>query len=204
MKFYLKILLLVWFCISKVDAQNITYPRSEVNFDDYLDLVLEVKEIRKDRLLSLDDFLEFSKDENTVILDTRSKAAYNAIHVKGALNLPFPDFTTQNLRKIIPDANTRILIYCNNNIKGDQINFASKTIEVNAKPKVYVPNSTVRHNSKLLSLALNVPTYINLYGYGYRNIYELDEFVDIKDDRIEFELARKARIATLKSINLKE
>ena len=36
-------------------------------------------------------------------------------------------------------------------------------------------------------MALNVPTYINLYGYGYRNVYELDELVDVNDPRVEFE-----------------
>ena len=36
-------------------------------------------------------------------------------------------------------------------------------------------------------MALNIPTYINLYGYGYRNVYELDELVNVKDPRIHFE-----------------
>ncbi|MBK7146479.1 MAG: hypothetical protein IPH76_15185 [Xanthomonadales bacterium] len=36
-------------------------------------------------------------------------------------------------------------------------------------------------------LALNVPTYITLYGYGYRNVYELDELVQVTDPRIRFE-----------------
>jgi hypothetical protein len=36
-------------------------------------------------------------------------------------------------------------------------------------------------------LALNIPTYINLYGYGYKNVYELDELVNVNDKRIEFE-----------------
>ena len=36
-------------------------------------------------------------------------------------------------------------------------------------------------------MALNVPTYINLYGYGYQNVYELDELVNVSDQRIEFE-----------------
>ncbi|HMU95988.1 MAG TPA: rhodanese-like domain-containing protein, partial [Elusimicrobiota bacterium] len=40
---------------------------------------------------------------------------------------------------------------------------------------------------KPVTLALNIPTYINLYGYGYRNVYELNELVDVKDPRIEFE-----------------
>ena len=36
-------------------------------------------------------------------------------------------------------------------------------------------------------MALNVPTYINLYGYGYRNVYELDELVNVNDARVLFE-----------------
>ncbi|MGB0743834.1 MAG: hypothetical protein ACPGSB_04845, partial [Opitutales bacterium] len=39
---------------------------------------------------------------------------------------------------------------------------------------------------KPLMMALNIPTYINLYGYGYRNVYELSELVDVNDPRIEF------------------
>ena len=41
--------------------------------------------------------------------------------------------------------------------------------------------------AKPTMMALNVPTYINLYGYGYRNVYELDELVDVNDPRITFE-----------------
>jgi hypothetical protein len=36
-------------------------------------------------------------------------------------------------------------------------------------------------------LALNVPTYVTLYGYGYRNVYELDELVKVSDPRVTFE-----------------
>ncbi len=41
--------------------------------------------------------------------------------------------------------------------------------------------------AKPLMMALNIPTYINLYGYGYRNVYELQELVKVTDPRIEFE-----------------
>ncbi|MEO7977542.1 hypothetical protein [Flavobacterium sp.] len=36
-------------------------------------------------------------------------------------------------------------------------------------------------------LALNITTHINLYGYGYKNIYELDELVNVNDSGITFE-----------------
>ena len=38
-----------------------------------------------------------------------------------------------------------------------------------------------------ITLALNIPTYINLYGYGYQNIYELSELISVYDTRIQFE-----------------
>ncbi len=41
--------------------------------------------------------------------------------------------------------------------------------------------------SKPTFLALNIPTYVNLYGYGYHDVYELSELVDLKDPRIAFE-----------------
>jgi hypothetical protein len=36
-------------------------------------------------------------------------------------------------------------------------------------------------------MALNIPTYVNLYGYGYHNVYELNELVNVNDPRITFE-----------------
>ena len=202
-KIYMKIQLIICSLVASVNVlisqEKIELAIAQVNFDDYEELVQEVKSIRQERLISFDEFLAFQKDENTIVLDTRSRKNYEAIHIKGAINLPFTEFTTQKLRHIIPDVNTRILIYCNNNIKGDPIYFGSKTysLEDEKRRKEYynkaiiVDKSHTMHNSKFISLALNIPTYINLYGYGYRNIYELNELVDIRDPRITFE--KKAR-----------
>ena len=44
---------------------------------------------------------------------------------------------------------------------------------------IFSPNS--------ITLALNIPTYLALYGYGYRNIYELNELVNIDDPRVKLE-----------------
>lgn len=48
------------------------------------------------------------------------------------------------------------------------------------EPTIVVPETAI-------TLALNIPTYINLFGYGYKNVYELSELVSIYDSRIEFE-----------------
>ncbi|WP_053002281.1 rhodanese-like domain-containing protein [Kordia jejudonensis] len=136
-----------------------------VSFDDYKDLVQKVEKHRAARLIDLATFVEMSSKEDVIILDTRAEDLYKKSHIKGAINLPFTKFTQQNLRRLIPNPETKILIYCNNNIQNDPIHFASKIV----LPK----------NNQPLMLALNIPTYINLYGYGYKNVYELNAVVNI-------------------------
>ncbi|PZP49772.1 MAG: rhodanese-like domain-containing protein, partial [Pseudopedobacter saltans] len=118
-------------------------------------------------------------ESNTIVLDSRSKDRYDKKHVKGAIHMAFTDFTQGNLNRLIPDPTTRILIYCNNNFMGDQVNFATKT--------VMPVSNTLLQDTRPVMLALNIPTFINLYGYGFKNIYELDELVNVRDSRIQFE-----------------
>lgn len=193
-----------------------------VNFDDYLELALKVKEYRKDRLVTLEDFKKMSSEPNTVILDTRSDSMFKAKHIKGAIHLDFTDFTQDNLERLIPDKNTRILIYCNNNFlfmetpRIEDMNFASKvskpTFSVDLSKlilpsvdtvdvSIYNVNNKSEKNQiktlekkpvekiapKPITLALNIPTFINLVGYGYENIYELGELVIISQENLDFE-----------------
>jgi hypothetical protein len=137
-----------------------------VSFEDYVNLVNKVKPHRETHLISIDVFQQMLLDSNTLILDTRSDAMFKAKHIKGAIHLNFSDFTQANLERIIPSRATRILIYCNNNFGDDQINFPTKS---------YSPPPT--KNQKEITLALNIPTYINLFGYGYENVYELESLV---------------------------
>jgi hypothetical protein len=158
------------------------YPKALVDYADFKSLVQEVEFQRSNRLLSLDDFLRMSTEKNTVILDSRSDFRFNRKHLKGAIHLDFTDFTQDNLQQLIPDPNTRILIYCNNNFVGDPIDFASKI----ASPRNPI-ETQILSNRKPIMLALNIPTHINLFGYGYQTIYELDELVNVNDPRIQFE-----------------
>ena len=160
---------------TKTAARIYRLPASKVDFDAFDSLTREVKVYRKTRLVDLDEFNCMSKEKNTIILDTRSTEMYNRKHVKGAVHLDFSDFTQANLLKIIPTANTRILIYCNNNFDFDQFRFATKSFV----PPVF--------KAKEITLALNIPTFINLYGYGYKNVYELSSLVSVFDNAIAFE-----------------
>lgn len=119
---------------------------------------------RRQRLIDLNTFLNFATQEDTLILDTRSASAYNHKHLSGAVHLNFSDFTASKLAALIPNKKTRILIYCNNNFADDPGNFPTKSAP----------------------LALNIPTFINLYGYGYTNIYELKELLSVKHPQLKF------------------
>jgi rhodanese-related sulfurtransferase len=167
-------------------AQDSDYPKAKVSFDDFKGLVAEVEVHRADRLVDLDTFLRMSKEPGAVILDTRSTFRFERIHVKGARHLGFSDFTQDNLGRVIPSFETTVLIYCNNNFDGNQTDFATKVAMPLARPGVS-PAEQFAAQAKPLMMALNIPTYVNLYGYGYRNVYELHELVDVNDPRITFE-----------------
>ena len=65
---------------------------------------------------------------------------------------------------MIPDKTTRVLIYCNNNFRDAEGPFPSK----------------------LPVASLNLSTYISLYSYGYRNVYELGPLLDRKSSILPF------------------
>jgi hypothetical protein len=167
-------------------AQNISYPKAKVSFNDFKALVAEVEPHRASRLIDLNTFLKMSQEPGVIVLDTRSTFRFGRIHLKGAKHLSFTDFTQSNLANIIPTYETKILIYCNNNFDGNQTDFASKIALPRANPSD--PRVTqLASQAKPRMMALNIPTYINLFGYGYRNVYELDELVNVNDSRISFE-----------------
>ena len=151
------------------------YPSALVSLDDFSDLMGELADVREDRLLNLHAFLTAAKEPNTIILDARSRQLYQQRHLRGAINMPYTEFSQGALASVIPSPDTRVLIYCNNNFDGDTRNFTSKTM----LPPV---NSSSTQSSRML--ALNVPTHLTLRGYGYTDVYELDELVSVYDTRL--------------------
>jgi hypothetical protein len=172
--------------VDVVGAQPMSYPRAKVSFDDFKKLVTQVESHRTNRLIDFNTFLRMSTEPGVIVLDSRSDFRFDRIHLKGARHLSFTDFTQDNLSKVIPSFDTKILIYCNNNFEGNQTDFASK-IALPNNSRADALTLQLNAQSKPIMMALNIPTYINLYGYGYQNVYELNELVDVKDPRIEFE-----------------
>ncbi len=170
--------------VSAVSVQADSYPKAKVSFDDFKNLVAEVKSHRASHLIDLDTFLKMSQEPGVIILDSRSTFRYERIHLKDARHLSFTDFTQSNLAAVIPSFETTILIYCNNNFEGDETDFPSKIALPSRTRSV---SRQIAVQEKPIMMALNIPTYINLFGYGYRNVYELNELVRVNDPRITFE-----------------
>jgi len=150
---------------NKSPTNNSLTRNTNINYSKFEKLVKSVNKPRMKRRITEEQFINMVKEKGTLVLDTRSAKKYKLKHVKGAIHLNFSDFTQKSLDELIPNKNTRILIYCNNNFDGDVISLPTKS-----EP-----------------LALNIPTYINLVGYGYKNIYELGPNLDINKTEIEFE-----------------
>ena len=165
MKPQIILLLLFVLGIARQVRADEKFPPSQVDYPAFAQLTTEVMEYRRTRLVDLDTFLRMAAETNTIVLDARSESAYARQHLKGAVGLNFSEFTTDKLAKVIPSKKTRVLIYCNNNVAGDVKNFRTKRF----------------------ALALNIPTFVNLYGYGYENIYELSELIPVDHAGWEFE-----------------
>ncbi len=146
-----------------------TIPNPRIDMKAYLQMASEAAAYREAHRVSEQEFIRMSREHGTIVLDARSREKFELLHVRGAINLSFPDIDVPSLQRMLPDKGARILIYCNNN-------FADE-------PQAFPP--------KAASASLNLSTYIALYTYGYRNVWELAPLLDTKHTRIALEGTRR-------------
>ena len=140
-------------------------PNELIDFPQYLRIAREVQPIREKHRLTEEQFATKAAEPGTLVLDARSADKFLMRHIRGAVSLPFTDFTAESLAKAIPAKTTRILIYCNNNFRG-------------------APRSL---GSKAAPASLNISTYVALATYGYTNVYELGPLLDVKTTKLAFD-----------------
>jgi hypothetical protein len=134
-----------------------------------------------------------AREPGTVVLDARSPAHFQNLHVKGSVNLPYTEFSAQTLAKVIPDRGTRVLIYCRNNLIHTAAPRNQTQFDVSPPPtsKIEVVREFVHPDDfdppKIPQAGLNIPTFITLMEYGYHNVWELDSRVDPRNSPITFE-----------------
>ena len=136
-----------------------------IDYDGFVKQAIAVGKLRENRRISENEFIQMAQDPTTIVLDARSRQRFAQLHVRGAINLPLPDFTEAELAEIIPTKQTRVVIYCNNNFKNEPTAFATKSV----------------------TASLNVHTFNVLHSYGYTNVYELNPLLDRKTTKIPFE-----------------
>ena len=164
MKFMISTTLTILCLMSVALAQKPGIDNPAIDMEGYLRTANEAAAHRASRRVTEEEFMRMSREPGTIILDARSRAKYDELHINGAINLSFPDITVESLQRVLPDRNARILIYCNNNFTGAEQAFPTKKI----------------------TASLNLSTYISLYTYGYRNVYELGPLLDIKKSKLDF------------------
>jgi phage shock protein E len=135
----------------------------QIDYDGFAQLTGDLAQVRAAHRLAWPEFAKRARAKGALLLDARSADAYARGHLAGAVNLPFTDFTDEALAKVIgPNRRRPIYIYCNNNFSD------------NADPVV----------TKRVQLALNIPTFINLHGYGYSNVWELADVIASRDPKV--------------------
>jgi len=140
-------------------------PNRLIDYKEFQKIVAESANERESHRLTEAQFIEAMADTNAVLLDARTASRYQLRHIRGAVNLPFTEFTADSLAKVIPQKGAKVLIYCNNNFLGSPVSFASKAP----------------------SASLNLSTYTSLRSYDYTNIFELGPLLNIHATAIPFE-----------------
>jgi len=147
-------------CAAPARAQLAAPANPQIDYAGFGRLVHELAPVREAHRLDWATFIARARAEGALLLDARSESAFARGHVRGALNLPFSDFTDEALRTAIgKDPGRPIYIYCNNNFSDNRDPVVTKRVE----------------------LALNIPTFVNLHGYGYGNVWELADVVSTRD-----------------------
>jgi hypothetical protein len=140
-------------------------PNPKIDMPGFLAAADAAAEHRRTHRVSEEEFLRMMAEPGTLVLDARSAQKFAELHVKGATNLDFSDINIDSLARLVPDKDTRVLIYCNNNFSGAEKPFPAK----------------------MVSASLNLSTFVTLYDYGYRNVYELGPNVKLEDSKLPFE-----------------
>lgn len=152
------------FALAALLAASPAPANPQIDYPGFRDLTVSVEDYRRTRLIDWKGFAAAAARPDVLILDARSASAFARGHIAGAVNLPFTDFTDESLAAVIGKRDRPILIYCNNNFRNDA-------------PPVQL---------KSVRLALNIQTFINLVGYGYANVRELNEVIDLNDPKVRW------------------
>ena len=167
----MKTILIVFLCLTSLLLAKDPIPNERIDYPTFMQIAQKSGPVREKRRVTEEEFMAMAAEPGTVVLDARSADKYALRHIRGAVSLPFTDFTAESLARVIREKNSRVLIYCNNNFRGSPVALAAK----------------------MAPASLNISTYIALATYGYTNVYELGPLLDVKTTKLTFEGTEVAR-----------
>lgn len=111
--FYILLLLLIIYPITSrseeaAEAPAPVPPEQRLTVKDVQDTLASAEAAE----LSLLGLLQKQKAGEVVILDVRSKEAYAARHIRGAVNIPLTDLTEKTIAAAVPDKKTPVAVMC--------------------------------------------------------------------------------------------
>lgn len=106
-------LVIVLFTTAPALADVMIKPVGPAPYDAYYDFANKFDD--QAHTLKIDDFVSRLSEKNVVVADLRSRAEYDASHIKGAVYLG-PDITDEKLAAIAPSKDTMLLVYCTNSL----------------------------------------------------------------------------------------
>ena len=146
-------------------AAELVPDNPQIDYPGFVELTGKVGAYREKRRLRWHEFAARARADGAILLDARSETAFAQGHIEGAINLPLPDFTAERLAEVLGEDKDRpVYIYCNNNFADDRVPVVTKRAE----------------------LSLNIPTFINLVGYGYENVWELADVIRMDDPDVNW------------------
>ncbi len=153
--FFVYLFMLVW-CLTLYGDDAMSQPKDpstqdgamevDLDYNHFFEKSLKLQEFHSKRRIDVNTLLTMREDKNTIILDVRDKDDYDCVHIEGARNLGVGKMDGDSLAAIIPDKNTRIVIYCDNALE----------------PYPVKMTALVHH------------AFPVMYEYGYHNLYELE------------------------------
>lgn len=128
----------------------------------------QAEEWLQEHRLSEDAFIRLSREPGTVVLDVSDGETYRLLHVAGARHLTWQELADADaVGKVLPDRETRILIYENNNYRTVRRRFETHQ------------SMAAEFSEERRSSGENVAVCRALQRHGYRHIYELAPYVRI-------------------------
>jgi len=83
-------------------AGALPIPNELIDYPAYLRIAREVQPLQERRRLTEAQFATMAAEPGTVLLDARSADKFKLRHIRGAVSLPFTDFTAESLAKVLP------------------------------------------------------------------------------------------------------